>query len=153
MDNNRNFHGNNSYGNRNPVTVKPYVKIGGFYADEVNKTVKKDLFGTKANEIAECLVGISGTQLRRIYDEVKRFELYLTQENWTNHHPYILMIKSKTRYAVARATKNRIEGAYKNFYDFINEGLSLINEKKDYHVFLALFEAVYGFSYEKLRDN
>jgi CRISPR/Cas system CSM-associated protein Csm2 small subunit len=61
------------------------------------------------------------------------------------------MIKSKLNYAVARVIKtNRSEeGVYKNLADFITRGIDLVKEPKDYHVFVALFEAVYGFYYAK----
>jgi len=129
MPDNKNFHGRPQSGYnapRNPPPVQPVkpVEIDGFYTDDGNP--KKELFDKKAKDIADSIVGVSATQLRRIYDEVKRFEQIISQENWSSQYPYILMIKSKTRYAVAKATK-------------------------DYHVFLALFEAVYGFCYEKLR--
>jgi CRISPR-associated protein Csm2 len=159
MSDNRNYPGRNhgkfnnyqssNYHNEPKTELAPVIKIEKFYKEDGKP--KTELFGKFAEDIAKNFVGISRTQLRRIFDEVKRYEEIITQENFNDHYPYIVMIKSKTRYAVARATNNKIEGAYKNLYDFIYEGISLIETKEDYHVFLALFEAVYGFCYEKLR--
>ncbi|MGD9927944.1 MAG: type III-A CRISPR-associated protein Csm2 [Sphaerochaeta sp.] len=141
--------------------------IGGFYEDGESR-VKPDLFDSKALEIANKLYkvshneyngrdvinGVSGTQLRRIFDEVKRFEylLQLDTTMWDIQLPYIKMIKSKVRYTIARSTRNLRNsdeiGCYKALSDFLIEGIDSIQKQKDYEVFLALFEAVYGFYYE-----
>lgn len=143
--------------------------IGSFYSDQKDekKIVDKDLFDKKAQEIANRLwtekqnqhtgrrypIGISITQLRRIFDEVKRFEhlLQLNDDEWDKQLPYIKMIKSKIRYAVARAKKNSsrdVHSCYDFLASFISEGIDCIREQQDYEVFLGLFEAVYGFYYE-----
>ena len=64
------------------------------------------------------------------------------------------MIKSKVHYATARAKKDKKNDAiyYDNLCDFISEGIELIKSPQDYHVFVSLFEAVYGFYYEKRPD-
>ena len=143
----------NPYGQRQES--RPQVKrveIGGFYSEDGK--LKLDLFDRKANEIADSIVGVTRTQLRRIFDEVKRFEQRLAVETWDDVVPYVRMVKSKVSYQVARAIdKNRsTEGAYRNLSAFITEGISLAGSEKDFRVFLSLFEAVYGFSYEKLKD-
>lgn len=135
-----------------------------FYSNEKEKIVKADLFDTTAEKIANGFVnknkygdlyGVSGTQMRRLYDEVKRFDQNLdgTRETWDKNYPYIRMIKSKVSYNVARAIeKNRYESdVYNNLSKFILEGLdpNQVKDEDDYHVFTALFEAVYGFYYEK----
>ena len=156
MTDSKNFQGRNQGGFNTPKPVNQYVKIGSFNTNGETKIVKEELFDKKAKEIAECMVGVTGTQFRRIYDEVKRFEQKLngTGESWSENYPYIKMIKAKVSYTVARAIKNesRSEDAYRNLSAFITDGIDLIKDEKDYQVFLALFEAVYGFSYEKLRN-
>ncbi|MBJ2356728.1 type III-A CRISPR-associated protein Csm2 [Sphaerochaeta sp. S2] len=139
--------------------------IGGFYEDGESR-VKPDLFDTKAQEIAKKLYkvsqyrgrdvtnGVSGTQLRRIFDEVKRFDylLQLDAAMWESQLPYIKMIKSKVCYTIARSTRNLHNSDEIRCYDvlsaFLIEGIDSIHKQKDYEVFLALFEAVYGFYYE-----
>lgn len=141
--------------------IKPAVEIKSFYAPGT-EIPEKDLFDKKALVIAESLVGkddrgnsigVSSTQFRRIFDEVKRHERVLsgTETKWEEQLPYIKMIKSKVAYTVARAikTKPKERGVYKNLEAFISSGIDLIKTEKDYHIFVSLFEAVYGFYYEK----
>jgi CRISPR-associated protein Csm2 len=139
-----------------PQAPKP-VTIEGFYTED--KKVKPDLFDKTAREIAESLyiknsqIGVSITQLRRLFDEVKRFEqiLDVSPDQWEAQLPYIRMIKSKVSYTIARAVKQKQseEGVYKNLAAFITQGVDLVGEFQDYHVFVSLFEAAYGFYYEK----
>lgn len=139
---------------------KPFT-LEGFYTGD--KHIKPDLFDNTARKIAESfytenpqngvITGVSITQLRRLFDEVKRFEqiLEVTPEQWEEQLPYIKMIKSKVHYAVARAIKQKgeEEGVYKNLAAFITQGIDMVKELPDYHVFVSLFEATYGFYYEK----
>ena len=61
------------------------------------------------------------------------------------------MIKSKVAYAIARNGEKK--GVWKNFEYFISSCIDKIETEKDYHVFLSLFEAVYGFYYELALDK
>ena len=133
-----------------------------FYDNEGN--VKKELFDKTAEAIARSFIkkdnrgneyGVSSTQLRRFFDEVKRFEQLLdgTPETWKNKFPYIKMIKSKVRYNVARAKANKEQpekDAYESLSSFIIGCLDdkIVKEEKDFRVFVALFEAVYGYYYD-----
>ena len=74
--------------------------------DSVALNVAKSFKGK--NKIGKD-IGVTSTQLRRIFDEVKRFEQILSlQENqWEKQLPYIKMIKSKVAYSVARAAKQK----------------------------------------------
>jgi CRISPR-associated protein Csm2 len=134
--------------------AKPYKKIDGFYE---NGKIKPHLFDKKAEEMAESFKGVTGTQLRRLFDEVKRFEKILDAfpEQWDKQEPYIRMIKSKSSYTVARAAAKlpkydtQTKGAYDNLRAFIAEGIDTVKEAKDYQIFASLFEAVYGYYYEK----
>jgi len=89
--------------------------------------------------------GVSITQLRRIFDEVKRFE------NIPFDLPHIKMIISKTKYAVARAKQKNGKAAkqYEALDKFIEDGINSIKKEEHYKNFVSLFEAVYGFYYEK----
>jgi CRISPR-associated protein Csm2 len=136
-------------------------EIGGFYE---GGNVKPDLFDGTAVAVASSIVGVTGTQLRRIFDEVKRFEQLLEtssgdeqgeqdeQKIWKKHEPYIRMIKSKVSYTVARAIDKASQAdanGYRNLSKFITRCIDLVEGIHDYRVFVALFEAVYGFYYEK----
>ncbi len=135
----------------NGVNSKP-VKIESFY--NAGK-IKPELFDTEAQKIAKSLSadrnGVSATQMRRIFDEVKRFDRLLAanRQQWQELEPYVRMINSKVSYMVFRAIKvsSNDEPYYKNLESFINSGLQLVKSAEDYHVFTSLFEAVYGFYY------
>ena len=97
-------------------------------------------------------IGVTSTQLRRIFEEVKRFEQILlsSEDQWEKQLPYIKMIKSKVAYTVARASKQKSDekGVYKNLEVFISSCIDLIKKQEDYHIFVNLFEATYGFYYD-----
>lgn len=155
---------NSNYGNRNTgyqddSYTPEAVKIQTFY--EENK-INPELFDSQAQKVADSLlgkdkrgntIGISSSQLRKIFDEVKRFEqiLLANPDQWENQLPYIKMVKSKVAYSVARAgSKEKAKaGIYKNLETFISSSIDLIKTEQDYHIFVSLFEATYGFYYEK----
>ncbi len=141
--------------------TKQPVEIKTFY-NEGTKIPLPELFDSTAQKVADSFVGknkkgtpigVSSTQLRRIFDEVKRYEQVLAQPDakWEEQLPYVKMIKSKVAYSVARAAKNKPEekGVYSNLEKFISSSINLIRDEKDYHIFVSLFEAAYGFYYEK----
>ena len=163
MDMENNYNGNGSfsrggggqgYGQRPQIEYPLPVKIDRFYDDKGD--VKKDLFDKTALEVAKSLgskevrLGVSSTQLRRFFDEVKRYDRLLSMQNqsWEKQKPYIRMLKSKIAYSVARVKKGSDKPYYKNLSEFVNSCIDCVEEKDDYHVFTSLFEAVYGFYYE-----
>lgn len=144
-------------------------KINSFYIPGT-KNVRPELFNEFAEKIAKSFAlispnpknlrrdGVTSTQVRRLFDEIKRYERIIKdddQKSWNEQYPYIKMMKSKVHYTVARAKKraNSItQKCYDNLSDFISEGIDLIKDANDYHVFVSLFEAVYGFYYENRPD-
>ena len=124
-----------------------------------NGKVSEKLFCETAEKIAQSFSQnnggdfkgkVSATQIRRLFDEVKHYQNLITApEKWREQFPYIRMMKAKVSYTIARAIKSngRSEGYYKNLEAFIFSGIDQIKEEQDYHVFVALFEAVYGFYY------
>ena len=142
--------------------MEDFYAMQSFYVNEGKKEVHPELFHTIAKKIASSFVpednrgnyySVSRSQIRRLYNEVKRYDQKLDgdPEKWKKYYPYIKMIKSKVSYNIARAIeKNRFEAdVYKNLSKFILEGLDQVKDEEYYHVFAALFEAVYGFYYEK----
>jgi len=130
------------------------TKINSFYS-EGTKDVRNELFDKLAEAIAGdfiCRDGkVTKTQLRRLYNEVKRFELMLdgSPEKWKKNYPYIRKIKAVANYSILRAKQQMSYSENKDVYDdlsaFLTEGIDLIKDEQDYRVFTALFEAVYGF--------
>lgn len=148
-----------SYYNQNNQ-VSDLTPLSSFYEAD-GKTIKTELFNSDAKTFSHCFAtiddrghadGISSTQMRRIFDEVKRFDRQISgkEEQWKTVEPYIRMINSKVSYTVARAVKKepRKTKYYKNLEVFINSGIKLVKSAKDYQIFVSLFEAVYGFYYE-----
>jgi len=127
--------------------------------------VKKmpDLYDRIAFEIAKCFVGkdrrkgVSKSQIRKIFDEAKALGRSLKdsledsekdsdEEKWKEIYPLIKMIKVKTAYIYARASKESRE-YYKNLYDFITYVIDKVKNYNDFSTFNLLFEAVYGYYY------
>lgn len=144
--------------------VKPAVEIKSFYKEGTDIPLE-DLFDGQAKKIAESFVGkgfdgkdigISSTKIRKVFDEVKRYETIMALPNakWEDQLPFIKMIKSKVAYNIARASRKsdgkstKEAPVYKNFQNFLVSGIDLIKTQHDYNVFTSLFEAVYGYYYE-----
>jgi CRISPR type III-A-associated protein Csm2 len=126
-----------------------------------NNKVDPSLYDEVAEKIANTLVtsnrgisfGVSRHQLRNLFDETKRIRRRLeeTQTSWDDVKPMVKLLKSKTSYAVARAKKNNPKDSkyYTNLKGFIHKSIDNIKIEQDFHIFCNLFEAVYGFYYEK----
>lgn len=159
---NRSFNGGNKRFEGKSETPQA-IKVPTFYKDQ---KVDPELFDAQALAIAKTFIGKNGkgeaigvtsTQLRKIFDEVKRFEQLLSvgEDQFEKQLPYIKMIKSKVAYSVARAAKNKpeTEKLYENLRVFILSAIDLVKKEEDYHIFVSLFEAVYGFYYELAPKN
>ena len=124
-----------------------YVKFEEYFDKKAGKQKKKEVRN-----------GVSSTQIRRLFDEIKRYDRLLNDgdiKSWEIQYPYIKMIKSKVHYTVARSQKNgqkEDSSYYDNLRGLISEGIDLIKSPKDYQVFVALFESVCGFYYENRPD-
>ncbi|MFW5995284.1 MAG: type III-A CRISPR-associated protein Csm2 [Spirochaetia bacterium] len=126
--------------------------------------VPEDLYDRDAERIAGALVepvggnrvkGVSRHRLRRLFDEVKRIQrrLQFTTEQdrdatWSAVLPLVKLLKSKVAYVAARAERGEQE-----YYDalkiFFTVGIDQIFTAEDFERFATLFEAVYGFYYER----
>lgn len=159
------FTGNRSASSRdqrpNLAETPNKVEIQSFYNEKGD--ILDSLFDSTAKKIAKSFIGkdqsgnncgLTSSQLRKIFDEVKRFEGNFGSDKeaeWTKKKPYIKMIKSKVAYTIARNGAKK--GVWKNFEYFISSCIDKVESEKDYHVFLSLFEAVYGFYYELAIDS
>jgi len=125
------------------------------------------LFDGTAQEIANSFINkepdkgnpysVSHSQMRRLYNEVKRIDQKLDgdPEKWKKYYPNVVLIKSKTSYNVARAIEKKPhEGdVYRELSSFMMNYIDKVKDEKDYHIFSALFEAVYGFYYKETVKN
>lgn len=132
-----------------PVQYK-LVENGKVSATLLCETAEKIAKSFAQNNNGQMKGKVSATQIRRLFDEVKHYQNLITDPGkWQEQLPYIKMMKAKVSYTIARAIKNNnsAKDYYKNLEKFIFSGIEQINEEQDYRVFVALFEAVYGFYY------
>ncbi|NPV37752.1 hypothetical protein BREVNS_1739 [Brevinematales bacterium NS] len=109
---------------------------------------KANEFGRRNNENNK-FEGVSKTQIRKIFDEVKRLERMLSVKEWTDILPLIKMLKPKVAYQVKRAIEKEkyLTQYYKKFETFIAESIDEVKEKRDFEAFCLYFEAVYAYYY------
>ena len=97
-------------------------KINSFYVSGTDN-IRPDLFNEFAEKVAKGLAeikenprdarkpfknGVSSTQIRKLFDEIKRYERLIIEDDlssWDKQYPYIKMMKSKVSYSVARSKK------------------------------------------------
>ena len=145
--------------------MSDFYSMNSFYIDKEKKVVDPKLFTETAEEIANTFVskgkdsegnpfyGVSGSQLRRFFDEAKRFKQNLdgTKPTWDIYFPQIRMIKAKVRYNTARVyfKKPKEKDVYDSLSSFVTKCIDIIKDEKEYNAFISLFEAVYGYYYPK----
>ena len=139
--------------------------MSDFYENEEKKIIHRELFNKTAMECAQDIKMVSKTQIRRIYDELKRLKRRVdqtnTKEDFDKIFPYILLEKSKIAYTIARAKKNinRKEAQKITSYDKLKAIFDKylnpenIKDKDDYTVFCDFMEAIVGFHYEKAPER
>ena len=109
--------------------------------------IRAELLDKEAQDIAGQFKRITTHQVRRFYDEVKKYQGLLDKnEPYKKIKPLIIMLKSKAKYAASKKKEMRI------FYEFIKQSIDNIKtggediEKKKFNAFCLFFEAIYGFA-------
>ena len=154
---NRNDQSNNSKPNYNNqggrTNFYPPCQNFKLYADKTKGIVGKDLYDATAKAIADSLLGISQTRLRRFFDEVKSIARHPGfKTDFVKEEASISLLKSKISYMIGRARNDRDDKeneSLNNLKKFFEIGLQQVDSADSYLVFVTLFEAVYGFFYEK----
>ncbi|WP_141266736.1 type III-A CRISPR-associated protein Csm2 [Thermodesulfovibrio sp. Kuro-1] len=129
-----------------------------FWADEKAEMINPDLFSTVAEAWAKKIKEVGKiakdknkiSQIRKFYDEVLLFsDRVKNEDQFKKMLPYLKMLNAKAAYADGR---NHIT---KEFRDFIQDCVSLVNTKKDFDIFVKFFEAFMGFYryYDELFDR
>ena len=126
-----------------------------FYEDTEKNVIKKELLSNEAEKIAESFYkpdrrgilreGITTSQLRKFYNEIKTLEKQLNSKKFNTLLPLIKMVKSKAAYA----SSSRSKRITPEFRSFIVTCIDNINDEKDFKAFALHFEAVVGFFYGK----
>lgn len=112
--------------------------------------IRPELLDKEASDIASEFKKekITTHQVRKFYDEVKKYQLRLNRDEdcYKEIKPLIVMLKSKAKYAATKKKEMRI------FYEFIEKSINKVKEggekieKKKFKAFCLFFEAVYGFA-------
>ncbi len=115
------------------------------WKDKEKKVVDPSLFSQKAEELAKELGGKGrninkGTQLRRFFDEVVRFnDMAKGEMDMEMILPGLHMIIAKAAYAEGRNL------VCSGFVTMIRSGIDQIESKKDLQVFTNFFESLIAF--------
>lgn len=117
-------------------------RTGGVIDPELFSTIAETL-ARKVNQerLASRDKANKPTQLRKFFDEVNRYK-GLTQaspDEFAALLPYIKMLNAKAAYAAGRD----LIGA--TFKEFINDSLKQVQDRKDFELFCAFFEAFLGY--------
>ena len=113
--------------------------------------IRPELLNEEAEKIARSFlkkddrgkqVGVTSSQLRRYFGEVKSLERQVVK-------PKVKMLRAKVAYGVGRDIKNsyRLESQYTNLQEYLSDCIQDIEEKNEFLAFAQQFEAVVGFYY------
>lgn len=115
---------------------------GGIIDPELFSATAEDL-ARKVNQerLASRDKANKPTQLRKFFDEVTRYKgmTQSTPEDFVSLLPYIKMVNAKAAYAAGRDLIGP------TFKDFINDSLKQVNDRRDFELFCAFFEAFMGY--------
>lgn len=100
---------------------------------------------------AEAIKNVSKSQMRKIFDEIKRFKFMLEEgAGWDDVYPLVLMQKAKISYLCKRSSDTNKNDAsyYKNLKDLTFALIDKCDSEKAYEAYVNFMEALYGFYYE-----
>lgn len=120
------------------------------WKDRTGGVIDPELFSTTAEALARKVnqerlasrdKANKPTQLRKFFDEVNRYKgmTQASPDEFASFLPYIKMLNAKAAYAAGRD----LIGA--TFKDFINDSLKQVQDRKDFELFCAFFEAFLGY--------
>ncbi|NLW30349.1 MAG: type III-A CRISPR-associated protein Csm2 [Fibrobacter sp.] len=138
---------------RNNVHKSSEIKI------EVPDFTSSELLGEEAAKLAKEISknGLTKSQIRNFYGEVKRIESLLksSNENWSVLYNRIKLIKAKAVYNKYRDKKT--ENSFGPFANFLCKSIDKIHNdekgKENFMVFCQLFEAVVGYASEHVKNR
>jgi len=118
----------------------------------VNDNLNPALFDEELlKKTAESLKRVSKTQMRKVFDEIKRFKFMLDANKKlgyciSSHFD----AKTKISYLCKRKSDDSKNDAsyYANLKKLIFRLIDMCNSKKSYEAYVTFIEALYGFYYE-----
>jgi len=123
------------------VTAPVAPKIA--FRGENNKR-RRELFTKDAKEWANLLYGVSDTQLRNFYNQVKALQAKIEAEGFEKNDALIGLLKPKAAYALARAEK-RNKKKFEYLQVMIEQGVDHSASPESFEDFVLFFESVLGF--------
>lgn len=103
------------------------------------------------SKAAKALEKVSKTQMRKVFNEIKRFKFLLKSGNdWQDIYPLVLMQKAKISYLCKRKSDdNKYDASYyDNLKKMIFNLIDLCHSKEEYLAYVDFMEALYGYYYE-----
>jgi len=113
-----------------------------------NDRLRRELLTVDAQKWADLLAqkgnGVTPTQLRNFFNEVKALESRIEAGGFEKVDALIGLLKSKAAYTYARAEKKKKEG-FKYLQYMIEQCVDYSTSKERFRDFVLFFEAVMGF--------
>ncbi len=126
-----------------------------YFTSEGN--IRPELFDQEAVKVADGILRIKPTQMRRIFDQIKQLRRRLDAgEVWEKILPLIKLQKAQMAYTIRRGKisggRDR-ENDWKNLELFMNDGLDSVKTAEDYAAFTDMMEAVYAYHYARTTER
>lgn len=119
--------------------------------------VRPELMDTEAAKIADRILKVKPTQMRRIFDQVKQLRRRLEAgEEWGQIEPLVRLQKAQLAYTIRRGKKNggrESEASWDELGKFLNDCIDSVKTQADYSVFCDLMEAVYAYHYARTPER
>lgn len=113
-----------------------------------DRQLRRELLTSDAEKWANFLYdnknGVTATQLRSFFNEVKALQSRIEAGGFTANDAIIGLLKSKAAYALVRAEKRRKKG-FKYLKNMIEQCVDLSKNEEAFNDFVLFFEAVMGF--------
>ncbi len=107
--------------------------------------LRREILTIDALEWANALRGVSNTQLRNFYNEVKSLQARIETGGFEKNSALVGMLKAKVAYAFARADSKSKDG-FAHLKRMIESCVDLSDSEQAFNDFALFFEAVLGFS-------
>ncbi len=123
--------------------IQPLLKNGKLNPENFQQEV--------LSQTARALEKVSKTQMRKMFDEIKRFKFLLRSgSDWQDIYPLVLMQKAKISYLCKRKSDDSKNDAsyYDNLKKMIFNLIDLCHSKEEYLAYADFMEALYGYYYE-----
>jgi len=113
-------------------------------AEKIAGSLVEESSGQRRGAPKQC--GVSSSQLRRVYGEVKGLERQMDASGWERVSPMVKMLRARMAYTVGRSQRDD-RNCYVKLQRFIDDSVESIGSEQEFRAFCKQFEAVVGFYY------